>query len=51
MPNDYPKPIRAITRTSVTKSPGKDATENEASGGRTRISNDIATTVASCNKC
>ena len=51
MPNDYPKPIRAITRLSVTKLPVKDATENETTGGRTRISNDIATTVASCNKC
>ena len=51
MPNDYPKTIRAITRTSVTKSPGKDATENETSGGRTRKRNDIAMTVVSCNKC
>ena len=41
MPNDYPKPIRAITRSSVTKSPGKDATENETSGGRTRKRYDL----------
>ena len=26
VPNDYPKPIRAITRSSVIKSPGKEAT-------------------------
>ena len=41
MPNVYPKPIRAITRSSVTKSPGKDATEHESSGGRRRRRNDL----------
>ena len=41
VPNDYPKPIRAITRSSVTQSPGKDATENETSGGRTRNRYDL----------
>ena len=51
VPNDYPKPVRAIPRSSLTKSPGNDATELESSGRRTRMRNDIATTVASCNKC
>ena len=41
VPNYYPKPTRAITRSSVTKSPGKDATENETSGGRTRKRYDL----------
>ena len=41
LPNDYPKPIRVITQSSVTKSPGKDATEHESSGGRTRMRNDL----------
>ena len=41
VPIEYPKPIRAITRSSVTKSPGKDATEHESSGGRTRMRNDF----------
>ena len=36
-----PKPIRAITRSSVTKSPGKDATENDTSGGQTRKRYDL----------
>ena len=38
---DYPKPIRAIIRSKLTKSPGKDATEHESSGGRTRMRNDL----------
>ena len=41
VPNDYPKPIHAITRSSVIKSPGKNATENETSGGRTRKRYDL----------
>ena len=41
VPNYYPKPIRAITRLSLTKSPGKVATEHESSGGRTRMRNDL----------